>query len=465
LESGDVIQYYNQRSANPSTRIKEVQNPNLFLGYHHEWAPGNHTLALVGKLDDTFGARFQGPAIEVNYDANRDIFSTRLRPFNTRYHNGIEAYTAELQQILTLSRHTIVFGGRVQSADSDARDLMALRPGTFPGANVYPTGFHISNGDIERESGYVYDMWQIFEPLHLTAGVTYDHLSYPKNQELSPLSRGDADQSRVSPKAGLIWTPLKDTTVRGVYTRSLGGVFFDNSLRLEPTDVAGFNQTFRSLVPESVIGNIPGTRFETFGVGFDQKFPSGTYLTVVGEVLNSEATRTIGVFNRFSGQIVAVPSSTPAEIDYRERSLSVALNQLVSDNWAFGARYKLTDADINERLKLIPRNVGVVSPDVDNAALLHQVQLYASYTHRCGFFSDFVAVWSAQDNDGYGGALPGDSFWQLNAFAGYRFWQRHAEARVGVLNITDRDYKLNPLTLYSELPRERTFYASFKFYF
>ena len=50
-------------------------------------------------------------------------------------------------------------------------------------------------------------------------------------------------------------------------------------------------------------------------------------------------------------------------------------------------------------------------------------------------------------------------------FAGYRFWQRHAEARIGVLNITDEDYRLNPLTLYSELPRERTFYASFRFYF
>ncbi|HWN95299.1 MAG TPA: FecR domain-containing protein, partial [Methylomirabilota bacterium] len=40
LEAGDVIQYYNQRSANPTLRINEVQNPNLFLGYHHEWSPG-----------------------------------------------------------------------------------------------------------------------------------------------------------------------------------------------------------------------------------------------------------------------------------------------------------------------------------------------------------------------------------------------------------------------------------------
>ena len=54
---------------------------------------------------------------------------------------------------------------------------------------------------------------------------------------------------------------------------------------------------------------------------------------------------------------------------------------------------------------------------------------------------------------------------QLNAYVGYRFWRRHAEARIGLLNITDQDYQLHPINLYSELPRERTFYASFRFYF
>ena len=266
----------------------------------------------------------------------------------------------------------------------------------------------------------------------------------------------------------MIWTPLKDTTVRGAYTRSLGGVFFDNSLRLEPTAVASFNQSFRSLVPEAIVGNIPGTRFETFGAGFDQKFGCGTYLTILGEALNSEATRTVGIFRRFAGEVVAIPSSTPAKIDYEERSLSIALNQLVGDEWAFGARYRLTDADFEQRFKEVPlslNNAGSINQDVNAAALLHQIKLYASYTHRCGFFTEFISTWTGQDNRKEQAGLRDDEFWQLDAFAGYRFWRRHAEARIGVLNITDQDYKLNPLTLYNELPRERTFYASFKFYF
>jgi len=65
-------------------------------------------------------------------------------------------------------------------------------------------------------------------------------------------------------------------------------------------------------------------------------------------------------------------------------------------------------------------------------------------------------VWYSQDNSGYSPPLAGDEFWQLNAYFGYRFFRRRAEVRLGVLNITDQDYQLNPLNLYSELPRERT---------
>ena len=53
----------------------------------------------------------------------------------------------------------------------------------------------------------------------------------------------------------------------------------------------------------------------------------------------------------------------------------------------------------------------------------------------------------------------------VNLFAGYRFLRRHAQVQLGVLNLTDRDYRLNPLNLYAELPRQRTFTASLQFNF
>ena len=37
--------------------------------------------------------------------------------------------------------------------------------------------------------------------------------------------------------------------------------------------------------------------------------------------------------------------------------------------------------------------------------------------------------------------------------------------QVGVLNFTDQNYQLNPLNLYTELPRQRTFAVNFQFNF
>src|SRR5207249_6028513 len=119
--------------------------------------------------------------------------------------------------------------------------------------------------------------------------------------DVPPITGAQATTDKVSPKAGLLWQPLKGTTVRGVYTRSLGGVFYDGSVRLEPTQLAGFNQAFRSIIPESVAGNIPGSRFETWGAAIDQKLPSQTYLGVTGEILKSKADALVGVYNFTNG--------------------------------------------------------------------------------------------------------------------------------------------------------------------
>ncbi len=145
------------------------------------------------------------------------------------------------------------------------------------------------------------------------------------------------------------------------------------------------------------------------------------------------------------------------------------MNQLAGEEWAFAARYRISQADLDDTYPAIgagvPVNGSAFDPRARVDALLHHAMLYAIYNHRCGFFAQGQALWAAQVNDGYAGAQPGDEVFQFNAFAGYRLWQRRAEIMFGVLNLTDEDYRLNPLNLYNELPRERTLMArlSFKF--
>jgi len=92
-------------------------------------------------------------------------------------------------------------------------------------------------------------------------------------------------------------------------------------------------------------------------------------------------------------------------------------------------------------------------------SLLQTVNLHANWNHPSGLFSILEANWYHQNNLNFMPDEPGDDFWQLNAYVGYRFWHRKAELTVGLLNITDQNYRLEPLNLYNETARNRTFLA------
>jgi len=316
-------------------------------------------------------------------------------------------------------------------------------------------------------SVYGYHHWSLHRTLLLVGGVSYDHLEFPRNYRFAPLRRGEDENDQISPKGGIIWTPLKGSTVRAGYTRSLGGVSFDQSFRLEPTQVAGFNQAFRSLIPESIAAANANADFETYGLSIEQKFPTATYVGLSLESLNSEVRRTVGIFQTINLP-PAARGSARERLDYEERTLVFTLNQLLGDEWALGTRYQLSRAHLDDRYTSI---TGPASSStgfgrhMETDGLLHELSLSAIYNHPSGFFARGEAVWRSQDNDGYTPHRAGDDFWQLHIFAGYRFWRRHAEIQIGLLNATDQDYRLNALNLYYEAPRERTFAARLQFNF
>ena len=72
---------------------------------------------------------------------------------------------------------------------------------------------------------------------------------------------------------------------------------------------------------------------------------------------------------------------------------------------------------------------------------------------------------AGQNNLGYEPGLPGDDLVQQNFYLGWRLRRQRAELSLGVLNFNDADYRLNPLNVYAELPRERTFVARLKLNF
>ncbi len=467
---GDVSQHYNESMANPYVRVKETQNPIVSLGYNHEWNPGIHTLFFAARLNDT--ASFTNPAQPAFLVFTRGGSRVPIAAWDLttpeNYQGRLNIYSAELQQIWEQAVHTTIIGTRLQYGHintANVQEPASAEP--LPFSSPIAADQEVASL-FSRISVYGYHQWQIFEPLQLIGGIAYDRITFPEDFRIAPVLGNDTTEDQISPKAGMIWTPLENTTVRFAYTRSLSGASLDQSFQIEPSQVAGFIQNYRSVISESIAGGNAGAKFETYDLSLEQKFRTGTYLGVSGEILYSTVNRVDGAFDDSpSIQQYAFPSGLNENLDYQEKTLQATANQLLGRCWSFGATYRLSQAVLNDDFPDVPNGIFLgplppaqpFQPSQRTRGVLNRVDLTAIYNHPSGFFAESEALWFGQNNQGYTPAEPGDRFWQFNLFGGYHFLRRRGEVTVGLLNVTGQNYDLNPLNIYNELPRSRTLVA------
>jgi tetratricopeptide (TPR) repeat protein len=478
--SGDLNQYADPALANPSIRVHDQQKPILIAGYHHEWAPGNHTLLLLSRLDSNLRVEDprSGSFLYTTNSGPIDLF--RAMPFQQSYDGSLEIYSAEAQQIWQHDRHTLVAGARAQFGNFDTANqhrLTGMDDYDFVAFNLTDPAPQQSSTPFDRETAYAYYFWQVLDPLQLVGGVAYDRIGFPRNHRFAPI----ADESHVAedvlPKAGFQWFPATNTAVRFAFTRSLSGASFDQSFRLEPVQLAGFNQAYRSIIPETLTGANAGARFETFDLAWEHRFPSRTYFGVSGELLLSDFGRWRGAYlwDPFGN---VLPSHVVERLDYQEKCLRVTLDQLLGRDWVLGARYQWCHARLEESFPDVPPQVwnGSFDPNFNQIFVssrsslrgdLHQVGLQALFNHPSGFFAGTEGVWYGQTAETDSAALPSSSayFWQWHARAGWRSPQRRLEASVAVLNILDEAQGLHPINLHTEPPQRRTLAASLQLNF
>ena len=558
FSSGDVFQRYDPRDVERTVTIdgvtkkveknvagltfdfREKQEPGLLLGgWHHEWAPGQHTLLLLGRFAADDALRYDDARVPfVLRDASllaaegtdtgvsdgtiprdRQFFSAMRRllgraplfeadekRFDLESRQRFEIRSAELQHIATFGAHTVIVGGRFQSGRFEAESRLADFENGLDafGAVAFekPELRQRTAVDLERVSLYLYELWRPWSWLGVTAGVTYDSLDFPANTTSPPINGRQSSVDEVSPKFGLILQPWRGATLRAAYSESIGGASFEESVRLEPTQVAGFLQGTRSVLSESLLGSVAGSKYRFSGLSFEQKLPSRTYLGVEYRQLRQDLDRTLGAIASldFAGTPLAnLPSAIEEKDSYREDTFTFTANQLVGTHWAFGARYDYTRASLRQQLAGFGDALaaGLLDPgtvefrraelarladgaDQRTVTGLHHLQLDMLYNHPSGFFARADAQWYRQDENSYvtrpdfsavdvgTGATrrrvdregrPSDDFWQFNVVAGYRFLRNQCEVSCGVLNLSGQDYQLDPLTPYAELPRERTFFV------
>ncbi len=466
-DQGDLVEYYSPQDAHPSYRQRESISPLLLAGWQHAWNPENRTLLLAAHAQQEVEVHDPlQPLIALVYNFDGSPRTNRLGVMAEDLAQDYRLANVEAQHIRQTQRHTTVLGARYQSGDVQSDlDQGPNSLYTLPHQLHYiPQGRFTSETRLDRVTAYAYHSWQLTPWLQTVAGLAYDRLTHPLNYRHAPLSDLEDTTDQLGPKFGLVLTPAPDLALRAAYTRSLGGVSVDQSLRLEPTQVAGLNQAYRSLIPESAAGVLSAATFETAQAALEYKPLPNTYLTASAEWLSSSADRHLGAYAGYP-PLGLQPVLVPESLEFDERSLGVAVHHLLNDWASVGVQYRWSLADLERSW---PRSASAYSdfPTASHEqALLQQVVLVGLVNHPCGFFGEFDALWTSQDARADLAAEPGDSFWQFHVYAGYRWWQRRLELRVGILNLADQDYRLHPLNLYSGLARERTFVARLRLAF
>lgn len=466
--SGNLAQYYDQSKAALSPfRFRDRQNPVLITGFHHEWNPANHTLILLSRLSDDYSVT---NPLQSTFNLFKDPSGVLLgaTPVQVEqdYRSQMEIYTAEVQHIWQTPKLTTIIGARYDDGgfDNQSRQdnfqvgLIDLFPNTVITNQSLFTRF-------SRASVYGYEHWQIADHLKLIGGLSYERTVLPNNYRFAPITSGEETTYHLLPKAGLIWTPENNTVVRAAFTRSAAGASFDQSFQLEPTQVAGFNQAFRSLIPESVAGANAGAEFTTYGLTMERRFRMHTYLTLSAERLESAVRRDVGAF-QFFDLVGPYLTLVPEKLNYEESSATISLHQLAGRDWTLGASYRVSRARLKDSYPGIASDVAFdFIPVTDMNSTLQTLDLQAVYQNPAGLFSRADVIWMHQDNDGYQPAISGDDFWQINLLAGWRFARRHFEVAVGVMNLGGQNYQLSPLNLHPEFYRDRTFVFQARFNF
>jgi outer membrane receptor protein involved in Fe transport len=460
FKGGDLRQLHDPAAFDPDFRVEQEQSPVTMVSYQHEWSPESRTLALGGALTDRIRSRNAGAtSFAMLIDPMDPELSAPLAfTGDLTQERETEVYFGEVQHIWITEHQTLLFGARFDR-------------GSFPTTNTYsnpviggilPADPFVLNADpeYERRVAYAYYTRELMKGLWANAGLAYDWQEYPFNSSIPPVSDDREESSELLPKAGIVWTPRDELTLRLGYARSKGGSTFDESVRLEPTQVAGFTQAFRTLINESVVGGVPGLLFDIGGASVLYKFPTRTYLGGEAFVRGAEAGRGVGVLAVDPASLTYYDTvQIGEELDYEERGGSVHVNQLVGDEWALGARYGFTRGELD---RSFPQLAGVPGFTSAESSDLHQAEAYLIWNHASGWFSRLNARYFSQDNSGYSPARPGDSWTQLDVSVGKRFFDHRGSLEVGILNLTGENYRFNPLLTLPDFPRERVFFVEMR---
>lgn len=323
----------------------------------------------------------------------------------------IEGYSYDLQSYHRLPRWKIASGVTFVRKDSIESSL-AMIPLPVPPFQSEQSTTTVTRA--EQLSAYSYTQFAWTDKLTAIIGTSLDVMD---NQ--------DRDYRNISPKAGLVWEPMSGTTVRLAAFRTLQGPLVSKEIvppRLEPTQVAGFNQFF--------FGS-EGDEAARLGLGMDQQASDSLHWGA--ELSARDIQSKIFVVDVGGGNTVL-----PVETD--ETLARAYAYWTLTDTMALSAEFQRETIDNN----------GDVLADGYATLRTTRVPLGLRYFHprglRAGLETTYVHQSGAFGERGPGGIIDtinpdSDRFWVADAFIGYRLPGRHGILSLHIQNLTDETFR------------------------
>ncbi len=477
VSAGDLNQYERPENINQTLRVREEQEPILLAGWHRAWAPGSHTLGLAAAGTANQDVANESASSYLLRRGGAGIELLAPMPFAQLYESRTRLLSGELQQIQQAGPHILVGGARWQAEEfrvhNDYR-LTGRSPYDFVAFNFANPEAQSVRADFQRQTAYAYDYWQVLETLLLTGGLAYDRIEFPANHRFGPVSGRERTDNDWHPKLGLIWNPQSIGTLRLGWARARSGVGLEQNFRLEPAQIAGVVQAYRSILPESRVAANAGTPQAIAGVGWERRWGTNTYSAVAVDLLASDGNRHRGAYDWLDSGAV-VPSSLRERLEYKELSFRAGLDRLIGDHLSVGAHYQWTRANLRRRFPGLPAFLN--SDDGLDGELtelptrrhergdLHRLNLRARAYLPGGWLLVTEGDWWGQHVLESGDARTDTSFWQWHLTGGWRSPRRRFEANAGVLNLLEANGNVHPINLHATPPLERTFVARLLFRF
>ncbi len=336
-------------------------------------------------------------------------------------------YTVELQHLRHFGKSHLVAGiGYLDSNDE------------FDDGN---------NVKSESSNVYAYGHWSpASENLSVELGLAAEFVNIDYSFHNLEIRR-----HRLSPKVGLIWSPLARTTVRVAAFSAVKRPFI-GSQTIEPTQVAGFNQFFTGF--DQFYGDTDGTVSQRACVAIDQKFSSTTF---AGTELTARRLR--------------VPS-VDTDFDWREKTARLYGYKVygpMSDSSILSGWQMATSLEYQferiDRPQAFSGTEGIVNVRTDRVPI--GVRFFSGSGLSIGATSTYVrqrGLFSA--GTGFAGIRKGDSGWISDLFVDYRLPRRLGILSVGAKNLFDKAtdlFEADPTFL--TLPARRFLYVRARFVF